>query len=203
MTLDMTVVHGTGHSQSVGRERAMTVMTDMTVVPATWRVANSVHPSYGQGQRSLCHPPPPAGSGLTAEADRTIRVEMMANSSAGRGGTTIPWGGAPLNALENCLTCATTASIPLSLNRSRKYGIALAGSPLATICFTSSSVGGCPCGVDLNLNSPSVKSRRGRGISDGAASVRSGKRHIAAQRHVRPEACWGGKSAPGGHVRSA
>src|SRR5215469_5172303 len=43
------------------------------------------------------------------------------------------------HALENCLTCATTASISLSLNRSWKYGIALARRPLATTFLRSLS----------------------------------------------------------------
>ena len=74
----------------------------------------------------------------------------------------------PRNASERPLMWATTARISPSFNRSLKYGMALAGSPFATTCRRSSSVGGCPGGVDLYLKNPCVKSR-GRGIIDGAA----------------------------------
>ena len=57
--------------------------------------------------------------------------------------------------------------ISAAVSTSRKYGIALACSPLATTRARSSSVGGWAAGVDLYLKRPRVRSR-GRGMSDGA-----------------------------------
>src|SRR5262249_62264843 len=69
---------------------------------------------------------------------------------------------------DSVLTYRTISRISSALSRPRKYGIALACSPLATIRARSSSVGGSVAGVDLYLKRPRVKSR-GRGIRDGAA----------------------------------
>jgi hypothetical protein len=49
MTVGMPVVPRASDPERVAQEGSVTVMTNMTVVLTTWRVANSVYPSCDRG----------------------------------------------------------------------------------------------------------------------------------------------------------